>query len=409
LERAGFLKQDLVLRVYMTAIHPQVWRRFRVGAGTRLDVFVDKVLMPVMGWCRHYHSYKIVDQSDGAQFGPSRSTSIDMMHLPTNGWLFINDRTVRLGQLLQKPGHDVLSFKVCPSLFLLSVCLTQTNTMNYKYDLGDGWLQMIELEEVVAAEQSNGAVVVLDGAMACPPEDSNGCEGMGNRSYAKEVDKLRLAILDSNDDVAVVARRFMQSGDHAEMRSSMNWKQAGGPTHPMDFDPVKCSAALKLALASKASNSSGQKTFSAPLFGGGSSSNAALGAGMLGGVSRGESVNVGLDGLVEKVSISRNDRKADALCEVCGSCNNLKACARCRAVWCEFEISLGGVAIISSYSRRYLFLFSPDCSSGCQKLGWKDGHKDTCVRPIDDDLFGVSPAPTVASNSANKNKAKKKK
>jgi hypothetical protein len=24
---------------------------------------------------------------------------------------------------------------------------------------------------------------VLDGAMACPPEDSNGFEGMGNRSY----------------------------------------------------------------------------------------------------------------------------------------------------------------------------------------------------------------------------------
>ncbi len=32
-------------------------------------------------------------------------------------------------------------------------------------------------------EESNGRVQVLDGAMACPPEDSKGLEGMGPRSY----------------------------------------------------------------------------------------------------------------------------------------------------------------------------------------------------------------------------------
>lgn len=32
-------------------------------------------------------------------------------------------------------------------------------------------------------EESTGRAQVLDGAMACPPEDSNGLEGMGPRSY----------------------------------------------------------------------------------------------------------------------------------------------------------------------------------------------------------------------------------
>ena len=45
----------------------------------------------------------------------------------------------------------------------------------YTYDLGDGWYHLIELEEIISANESNGACQVLGGAMRCPDEDGEGC------------------------------------------------------------------------------------------------------------------------------------------------------------------------------------------------------------------------------------------
>jgi hypothetical protein len=50
------------------------------------------------------------------------------------------------------------------------------------YDLGDQWAYHIELEEIISDDEGNA--LLLDGARACPPEDSNGLEGKGCRSYA---------------------------------------------------------------------------------------------------------------------------------------------------------------------------------------------------------------------------------
>lgn len=33
--------------------NPRIWRRIRVSAGMKLNVFQDKVLSPIMGWCVH--------------------------------------------------------------------------------------------------------------------------------------------------------------------------------------------------------------------------------------------------------------------------------------------------------------------------------------------------------------------
>lgn len=49
-------KCDYVFKIWMPRIktrhggHNLIWRRFRVSGGMRLDVFSDKVLMPIMGW-----------------------------------------------------------------------------------------------------------------------------------------------------------------------------------------------------------------------------------------------------------------------------------------------------------------------------------------------------------------------
>jgi hypothetical protein len=55
------------------------WRRLRVSGGISLRALQDKVLAPALGWCRNYHCYVFTDRTDGAQFGPKDSGSIDLV------------------------------------------------------------------------------------------------------------------------------------------------------------------------------------------------------------------------------------------------------------------------------------------------------------------------------------------
>ena len=48
------------------------------------------------------------------------------------------------------------------------------DTMGWLYDIGDRWQHTIKVVEVIGEEESTGKVACLDGAMQCPPEDSNG-------------------------------------------------------------------------------------------------------------------------------------------------------------------------------------------------------------------------------------------
>ena len=48
-------------------VTPRVWRRVKVSAGMRLDLLQDRVLIPLMGFCRHYHAYYFTDYKDGAR------------------------------------------------------------------------------------------------------------------------------------------------------------------------------------------------------------------------------------------------------------------------------------------------------------------------------------------------------
>jgi hypothetical protein len=48
---------SIVLKVQLCNIRPYIWRRIRVPAMISLRDFQDKVLSPVIGWCRGYHGY----------------------------------------------------------------------------------------------------------------------------------------------------------------------------------------------------------------------------------------------------------------------------------------------------------------------------------------------------------------
>lgn len=56
-------------------------------------------------------------------------------------------------------------------------------SLTWRYDIGDGWVHSITVVEVAGEGESTGRAAVLDGAGACPPEDSVGLEGMGNGAY----------------------------------------------------------------------------------------------------------------------------------------------------------------------------------------------------------------------------------
>ncbi len=61
---------------------------------------------------------------------------------------------------------------------------------------------------------------VLDGAMACPPEDSNGLEGMGNHFYQEFLD---LVLAAKNSASFECKRKYMKLC--AEVSTALNYKE----------------------------------------------------------------------------------------------------------------------------------------------------------------------------------------
>ena len=179
------------LYVLLIQLHPshhtcthknKVWRLVTCHADTNLDSFHDQIMAPAMGWRRHYHGYKFIIPTSGVVLGPQNSDAIDMMH--SNGYTFDSEN------------YD-----------LRHVLRTPKTRVHYIYDLGDAWRHDVTL----IGRVDRGTTIGLDyfdqykfvqdalrgndrqewslevnmnkliaGAINCPPEDSNGCDGMGN-------------------------------------------------------------------------------------------------------------------------------------------------------------------------------------------------------------------------------------
>lgn len=160
----------------------KVWRLVTCHADTNLDSFHDQIIAPAMGWRRHYHGYKFIIPTSGVAFGPQNSDAIDMMH--SDGYTFDSEN------------YD-----------LRHVLRTPKKRIHYIYDLGDAWRHDVTLigrvdrgttigldffdqyKFVQDALRGNGrrewslevnTNKLIAGAINCPPEDSNGCDGMGN-------------------------------------------------------------------------------------------------------------------------------------------------------------------------------------------------------------------------------------
>lgn len=130
------------LKISLTGIQPEVWRRLLVSGDTRMDRLHD-VIQRVMGWTNtHLHMFVISER----QYSAPDSEMQDM-----------EDETgVRLLDIAPKP----------------------KDAFTYYYDFGDGWRHDIVVEEVVQADERFGASpLCLEGARACPPEDCGGVGG----------------------------------------------------------------------------------------------------------------------------------------------------------------------------------------------------------------------------------------
>jgi hypothetical protein len=161
---------DLVIRIALLRAHddprelvPNIWRRFRCSSEINLDAFQDKILQPLMGWTRNYHTYYF--QKSRTFYFQSKSAASDAFgmhdsHVAQGKRL--DPESVSIGNLLSIPGDSCF----------------------YGYDLGDHWYHKVTLEKVIRKsdiDESNeeemalfGKCLVLDGAMRCPDEDGEG-------------------------------------------------------------------------------------------------------------------------------------------------------------------------------------------------------------------------------------------
>ena len=160
-----------------------MWRRFSVSGGISLSALHDRILQPVMGWSRGYHSHNFCDLRDGACFGPTERRFLDDMHREMHAYHFLEEQNYRLADIVSKPG----------------------DAFRYVYDLGDQFVHLVTLEEIVPGDNT---FELIDGAFAGRPEDSCGFPGKGNMGYQQ---LLRLVKEKGADNSVVAAgRRCLQ-------------------------------------------------------------------------------------------------------------------------------------------------------------------------------------------------------
>lgn len=129
------------LHVELQEVTPAVWRRILVPSAPRLDRLAD-MLIAAMGWSNsHLHCFNV----DGRRFG----MMLDMR--PDDE---LDEHSVTVLQTLRGVKH-----------------------FEFEYDFGDGWTHDVTVEDAIESTFGLKHAVCLDGANACPPDDSGGPGG----------------------------------------------------------------------------------------------------------------------------------------------------------------------------------------------------------------------------------------
>ena len=135
-------------KITLQDISPLIWRRIRVPASyTFWDLHV--AIQDAMGWTdSHLHEFRLKNMKTG------RNENIGI------------------------PDEDFGS-KVSPGWKKkIADFFTPANPdAEYIYDFGDNWIHVVSLEEILPRQKGVDYPLCVEGARACPPEDSGGTHG----------------------------------------------------------------------------------------------------------------------------------------------------------------------------------------------------------------------------------------
>jgi hypothetical protein len=171
------------IKVTLLDVEPPVWRQLLISADTNL-ARLHAVLNEAVGWQNsHLHEFRLRDRTFG---GPRIDDEGDV--------------------------EDERRFKVNQ---LLSV----GQSIEYAYDLGDGWTHAVMVEKLLDLDPCIHYPLCVAGARSCPPEDCGGVGGSEN---------LLAALADPNHE------------EHDELTT---W--VGGTFDPAGFDLNRVNRALR--------------------------------------------------------------------------------------------------------------------------------------------------------------------
>ncbi|TCD59794.1 hypothetical protein EIP91_011425 [Steccherinum ochraceum] len=315
-------KHDVVMKVSLLLLNdsrgePRIWRRFRVSAGIKLNVFQDKIIAPIMGWTRNLHCYHITDCRDGSMFGPESSSAVDETYRDTMGYDWLPDHKYQLAHIFDKEGDSI----------------------SYTYDFGDKWFHRVTVEKILPLEESDGHVEVLEGRGMCPGENMQGC--FAYREFLKNYDQAGLV------ERVPLKRQILACPNYTSLRKPPSLFD------PDSFDMAFTKQNLTDALNSTNSLAKGAKKFTQPI-----SSNAGTYSQPTNGqrvITHSQDSANASGGFWEEMQ-NEKDRRSAGVCAACGKPGGaeLKRCAGCKQV-----------------------LY---CSPEHQKEHWKRVHKQTCSK-----------------------------
>ncbi|MBS62581.1 plasmid pRiA4b ORF-3 family protein [Salinisphaera sp.] len=163
---------DIVLRIELMDTAPVVWRQIVVPPQINLRRLHD-VIQLAMGW-ENCHLYEF--EADGRYYGEPDPYG--------------------LGDVDLASAVNLKLYKLVPRL--------SEGEFRYLYDFGDGWEHRIVVEQS-ALDAADPCPRLLDGAMACPPEDIGGIPGYqalkaALAGQADEHGKMLLEVIGSDFD-----------------------------------------------------------------------------------------------------------------------------------------------------------------------------------------------------------------
>jgi hypothetical protein len=169
--------------IELSDVEPRVWRRLLVPGSVRLDK-LHRIFQAAMGWQdSHLHAFEIGGEQYGTQYDDFPEGE------------------------LQERDYTVLA------------AIGATERFTYEYDFGDGWGHEVTVHRVERMPRGLKVAVCLEGANACPPEDSGGPWGYQH---------LLTALADPSD---------------AEHQLLSAW--VGGPFDPAAFDVAMANVHLQ--------------------------------------------------------------------------------------------------------------------------------------------------------------------